>query len=132
MNFKMCRSSLLANRELNNEEVAVLDAAEFAKSKGLDKRNLQISHTMFNYFIELSPEDRYKKVVGGRQTVEEMSALPKGTIVVWDSHYSYRQQSNKKKGTPLEFFQKNPNFRALYQKKSSDQRFFIAILEKIN
>ncbi|MGB1219786.1 MAG: hypothetical protein ACPG4W_08405, partial [Flavobacteriales bacterium] len=118
--------------ELNNEEVAVLDAAEFAKSKGLDKRNLQISHTMFNYFLELSPEDRYKKVVGGRQTVEEMSTLPKGTIVVWDSHYSYRSQSKNRKGTPLDFFQKNSNFRALYQKKSSDQRFFIAILEKLN
>jgi len=52
----------------------------------------------------------------------------KGTIVIWDSHYSYRPEY--KNDTKLEYLQNNPNYKLLNQFMSQDRRFAAFIFEK--
>jgi hypothetical protein len=62
--------------------------------------------------------------------MKSLSEAPKGSIIIWDSHYSYRPEYSN--DTKLDYLQSNPDFKPINQFISSDKRFAAFIFEKIN
>ena len=60
--------------------------------------------------------------------MKSLEEAPKGTIIIWDSHYSYRPEY--KNDTKLDYLQNNKNFKLLNQIESTDRRFAAFIFEK--
>ncbi len=62
-----------------------------------------------------------------RMRTEEMKHLPVGGYVIWDSHYSHRLSQN----VQLEQINGNPAFRYVKDFKTKDNRFMVALFQKI-
>ena len=61
--------------------------------------------------------------------MKSLDEAPKGSIILWDSHYSYRPEY--KNDTKLEILQNNPNYKLVNQFVSTDKRFALYIFEKL-
>jgi hypothetical protein len=61
--------------------------------------------------------------------MKSLEDAPKGSLIIWDSHYSYRPEY--KNDTKLEYLQNNPDFKFITQFTSTDMRFAAFIFEKI-
>jgi hypothetical protein len=58
---------------------------------------------------------------------ENLAALPVGSVVAWDSHYSWRLESNVQQDSILN----DPRFKLVQQFVSTDRKFGMLVFEKI-
>jgi hypothetical protein len=86
-------------------------------------------HDMFSYYLN-KPKGSFKTPV---QFISEENAkkLPKGSLILWESHYSYRPELRKTDVT-YEFFTSKPQeYELIQQFVSADERFGTLIFRKL-
>lgn len=116
--------------ERSPEDHAVKQVVDWATKQGLFNKPTMTQHTLFYYFTgkvqqELGPQN-FNTII--QETVDE---APKGTIIFWDSHYSYRPQLRPTSLPHTHFLDKPEEFKALGQFVSTDKRFGVLVFEKL-
>jgi hypothetical protein len=114
----------------SEEDKSVKQVVDWAQKQGLFNKPTMTQHTLFYYFTgkvqqELGPKN-FNNII--QETVEE---APKGTIIFWDSHYSYRPKLRPTSLPHTYFLEKPDAFKALGQFLSKDQRFGVLVFEKL-
>ena len=114
-------------RKLSPENVAVKETSDYVSGiSGLDAREKLSNHTMIQFY---SPSYRTNPLTFKKLDSKELAAAPKGTIVIWDSHYSYRPEFQN--DVKLETIEKDSaDYKLLKQIVSNDRRFGSYIFEK--
>jgi len=115
--------------KLSDEDKICQDVASWYKQNETTWKDkpLYNTHIMFYYFMgkvekQFSPEPI---VISDSATMEK---APVGSLVLWDSHYGYRQ--NYKRGVPYEYFANNGKYQTLQVFQVPDGRFAYVIFEK--
>ncbi len=113
-------------RTLDVEAETVKRAAEWylAQSADLQARPLFGNHVLFRYFADIDINDKNRD---RSMQLETLAAAPKGSIVVWDSHYGNSQFGGN---VPVDSLLNNTAFTPLEQIVAPDQRFGILVFEK--
>lgn len=86
------------------------------------------THIMFYYFYgkveqQMKPQPI---VIADTATMEK---APKGSIIMWDSHYAYRPNYNR--GVPYQYFVDSGKYKELQVFQSADNNFAYVIFEKV-
>ncbi len=100
---------------------------EYEKANG--EPQLLYHHDMFSYYLN-KPKGSFKTPV---KFISEENAekLPKGSLILWDSHYGYRPELRKTDVT-YEYFTKQPEkYELLQQFISEDQAFGTLVFRKL-
>jgi hypothetical protein len=108
------------------ENISVSKIAEWYKQNADKSMPVLYNHSLILFYGDVYGEQKKNFKMLNMKALEE---APKGTIVIWDSHYSYRPEY--KNDTKLEFLQNNTNYKLLNQLVSSDRRFGAFIFEKL-
>lgn len=116
-------------KQLSSENILLKQTSDYLNTIGIKGKELYYNHTFIpfysdNYYRE-SP-DNFKRLIS-----ENLKVAKPGSIVVWDSHYSYRP-NDMKNDVKLEFLNNNPDYKVLNNIKSGDGRYTTFIFEKIN
>ena len=89
-----------------------------------------MQHTLFYYFTGKVSQE-FKNGNGTLITQETIAEAKPGTVIFWDSHYSYRPNL-RPTSVPYTYFTERPNeFKVLGQFISPDQRFGVFVFEKL-
>lgn len=115
-------------KELTFEEQVCKQAADWFKQHEVRKdRNLYASHNVFHYFSGHTVSDR-----GATRllTWDRVLEAPQGSIILWDSHYSFKQNPPGSKAhwrnVPIDSLTAHPEwFRPLVQQPFGDNRSFV-------
>jgi hypothetical protein len=95
-------------------------------NKSIDKSaEVLYNHSLILFYGNIYGADKERFKLLNMKTLEE---APKGAIVIWDSHYSYRPEY--KNDTKLEYLQNNQSYKLLNQFLSPDRRFGAFIFQK--
>jgi hypothetical protein len=100
---------------------------EYELAKG-EPPQLFVHHEMFYYYLERTPYDFKVKP----KPIEEefLKNAPTGSLIIWDSHYSYRPKMRPNSLT-YEYFEKKPQqYVGMNQIVADDQSFGVVIYEK--
>ncbi len=108
------------------EHKTVEAMAEWYRNQGYDDRTTLINHAVFYYNLGRYKDRENPKWPG--LYLETVEAAPAGSIVIWDSHYSYRPEYGM--DVNIEFFKKNPGYVLVKQFVSSDKRYVAIVFEK--
>jgi len=103
---------------LNEEQQVVIQAANWFKNSDYKDRLVLGSHIYFEYVIDRDVLDRSAFLP---ITLQNVYQSPKGSIIVWDSHYSNHLDWN----TPLEILQDGTRFHLLQSWNKGDFKLFI-------
>jgi hypothetical protein len=99
---------------------------EFEKANG--EPPLYLHHDMFYYFLGRT---RYEfKARPQAINDKNMQAAPKGSIIFWDSHYSYRPKLRKESLTHEYFLNQKEKYKVLEELMSDDGSFGVLVIEK--
>jgi hypothetical protein len=115
-------------KELTFEEQVCKQAAEWFKQHEVRKdRNLYASHNVFHYFSGHTVSDRGTTRL---LTWDRVLEAPKGSILLWDSHYSFKQNPPGSpphwRNVPIDSMTAHPEwFRPLVQQPFGDNRSFV-------
>jgi hypothetical protein len=95
-------------------------------TKDADKsKPVLYDHSLILFYGNIFGADKERFKILNMKALEES---PQGTIVIWDSHYSYRPEY--KNDTKLEFLQNNSKYKLLKEFMSQDKRFAAFIFQK--
>lgn len=113
-------------KPLSPENITVKETAEFLDSLPdmKDKQKLT-NHTFIMFHSNLYKQNipSFKKL-----DMKNLNEAPKGTVVIWESHYGYRPEF--KNDVPFETLQDSAKYKLVKQMVSSDKRFASFIFEK--
>ncbi|MFN8289135.1 MAG: hypothetical protein U0U70_02640 [Chitinophagaceae bacterium] len=126
----LCIGSMLLTIKPNelccNENFEQKKIVEYVKDSKLDSHPIYQSLALFNYFYGKNPWD-FKAgnfAIGGDSSI---SKAPKGSIIIWDSHYAVKYGNLQ-----LDYFNKNvKDFKVIKQFTSEDNAFAAILFEKI-
>ncbi len=113
-------------KQQSPENIVLTEIADWYNKDVNKSQEVLYNHSLILFYGNVFGEERNKFKILNMKSLEE---APKGTIVVWDSHYSYRPEY--KNDTKLEYLQNNPNYKLLNQFMSPDRRFAAFIYEKL-
>ncbi|RMH55505.1 MAG: hypothetical protein D6685_13920 [Bacteroidetes bacterium] len=111
------------------EDAVMAQVAAWYRNSGLDGRPLLANHTMFYYFYgrprqDFEPEARWITGTAVREA-------PPGTVILWDSHYSYRPRLREDQVPHTYFLERPQQFRPLFDPiVTPDGRFGVLAFEK--
>ncbi len=114
-------------KKLSPENISVKETAEYLdqmpEAKGKEKLT---NHTFIMFYSNQYKENQsaFKKL-----DLKNLGEAPKGTMVIWESHYGYRPEF--KNDVQIELLQDTTKFRLLKQIVSTDKRFGSFIFEKL-
>lgn len=108
------------------ENISVSQIADWYRKNTDKSKPVLYNHSLVLFYGDVYGEQKKNFKMLNLKSLEE---APKGTIIIWDSHYSYRPEY--KNDTKLEFLQNNTNYKLLNQFVSSDKRFGAFIFEKL-
>jgi hypothetical protein len=111
-------------RKLDREAETVHQSVEWYLSQQLKDRPLYCNHVLFSYFAGIDVSDKSRGMYMSDSTIK---IAPKGSLVVWDSHYGNSQFGGD---VAYERIQKDSSFTLLKDFLSADQRFYIGVYEK--
>jgi hypothetical protein len=112
------------------EDVAMETITNSIIAKGYTDRGMPVytNHILFKYFYDKKKHNVYDKQIYSDSL--SLQTAPVGSIILWESHYSYRPKLNKNTVT-ADYFQRRPNQYTLIQSRiSTDQRFQALVFEK--
>lgn len=114
-------------RKLNPENEAIIKIGEYVNTPEIKDKNVYYTNSNILFFGDIHGE-RGKKF----QTLnmENLSKSPKGSIIIWDTHYGYRPEY--KKDVKLDVLKDSTNYRLLNQFMSTDRKFAAYAFEKLN
>jgi hypothetical protein len=113
-------------KKLSPENQTVKSVAEVLNKEGL-KGNFYCNHSVMLFFLDNYKNEPQKYLPLNSKYIKD---VPKGSILVWESHYGYRPEFEN--DIKFEDLQNNPDFKVLNQYVSLDKRFAAYIIEKIN
>ncbi|MDW8211584.1 MAG: hypothetical protein RMJ44_10905 [Cytophagales bacterium] len=127
-------SALLTVRpiKLSQEDAACQQLAEWYRN--YEQRHgeppaLYLHHDMFYYYLGRT---RYEfKSRPQFITDANAKAAPKGSLFIWDSHYSYRPELRKESLTYEYFTSKPEQYELIHQIVSKDQTFGVLVFRKL-
>lgn len=112
------------------EDEVVYNFVEWAKDRKLEDNHLLMNHTLIYYYygkVEREFANGAEHIM--QETVDD---APIGSIIVWDSHYSYRPKLRDGQLLYSYFLEKPDQFKQLVKPIiTPDQRFGIFVFEKI-
>lgn len=112
-------------KQQSAENIAVNDLAQWYNNN-IDKYTpVLYNHSLIFFYGNIFGEQKKLFNILNMKSLQE---APKKTIVIWDSHYSYRPEY--KNDTQLNYLQDTSKFKPLNQIASSDRRFAAFIFEK--
>lgn len=108
----------------------VEQVVNWAEKNNLFDKPTLMQHTLFYYFTGKVSQE-FKNGNGTLITQETIAEAKPGTVIFWDSHYSYRPNL-RPTSVPYTYFTERPNeFKVLGQFISPDQRFGVFVFEKL-
>jgi hypothetical protein len=113
-------------KQQSPENETLSEMAEWFNKDGKNPPEVLYNHSLILFYGNIFGAERDKFKILNMKSLEE---APKGTLIIWDSHYSYRPEY--KNDTKLEYLQNNPNFKLINQFMSPDRRFAAFIFEKL-
>jgi hypothetical protein len=115
------------SRKLNPENEAIIKIGEYVNTPEIKDKNVYYTNSNILFFGDIFGE-RGKKF----QTLnmENLSKSPKGSIIIWDTHYGYRPEY--KKDVKLDVLRDSTNYKLLTQFMSTDRKFAAYAFEKLN
>jgi hypothetical protein len=112
---------------LDPERKCLETAAGWIKKNNYGDRDILCNHIYFYKTMgAIYGEDQKIKPL----SFESLKEAPKGTIIIWESHYSYFPIYGAK--VPSKYIEANPNFKLISFIVSSDKSFKAGLFEKIN
>ncbi|HRI85484.1 MAG TPA: hypothetical protein PK536_08555 [Ignavibacteria bacterium] len=116
-------------KELSSENLAMKQTSDYLNTLDLKDREVLYNHT----FIPFYSDEHYRKNPSSfkRLISENLKEIKPGSIVIWDSHYSYRPK-DMLNDVQLETLEKDSTYKLLNKIISGDQRFGAFIFEKTN
>ncbi len=119
--------------KLSAEDETVRNVAAWSREQKLDRHPLLVNHPLFFYYYGRSQRDFPRGAAP--ITGEAVMSAPLGTVILWDSHYSYRPELRPDQVQPEFFIQQPEAFRPLLQpvlvREGNAVRFAILGFEKI-
>lgn len=117
--------------KLSGEDAACRRLAEwyaaYEKNNG-EPPALYLHHDMFYYYLGRT---RYEfKTRPQFITAANVEAAPKGSLIIWDSHYSYRPELRKESLTYEYFTAKPERYEIIHELISDDQTFGVLVFRK--
>jgi hypothetical protein len=114
----------------STEDAVMQQVVKWAESQHLFEKPTMTQHTLFYYYHGKVQQE----FEGGNQntfTEETIKEAKPGTIIFWDSHYSYRPQLRPTSVNYTWFLDRPNEFKVLKQFISPDKRFGVFIFEKL-
>ncbi|MBS1647856.1 MAG: hypothetical protein JST67_10995 [Bacteroidetes bacterium] len=114
------------------EDVVMERASDLVLTKGYTDRGapIYVNHVLFKYFYDKKKNGVYKNQFFIDSLT--MEKAPVGSVVIWESHYGYRPKLNKN-AINTDYFERRPQQYSLLQSRiSTDNRFQVVVLEKMN
>jgi len=112
-------------KQQSPENTAVDQIAEWYKDNSGKYNEVLYDHSLILFYADIFGPQKEKFKLLNMKSLEE---APKGTLIIWDSHYSYRPEY--KNDTKLEYLENNPEYKPVNKFISSDKRFAAFIFEK--
>jgi len=114
---------------ISAEDAMVKKVAAWMEDTNALQRPILSNHTLLNYYLNRTRAEYPKG--NTKITRKSVREAPVGTIIVWDSHYSYRP--NLREGTlSYKYFTERENyFKPIRNFMTSNRRFGVLIFEKI-
>lgn len=118
--------------KLNSEDAVMKEVASWYQSFEKDNPNraLHTNHPMFYYFFEQTPAEMKPKS-GNIINDAQIQQVPKGSIIIWESHYGYRPTRANYELQYTYFTEKPDQYKLLKQFNASDNRFVALAFEKL-
>ena len=113
-------------KKLSPENQTVKTVAESLNSIEL-KGNFYTNHSVLLFFMDGYKKEPQKYLPINSKYIND---IPKGSILVWESHYGYRPEFGN--DIKIEDLQRNPDYKVINQYVSLDKRFAAYIIEKVN
>ena len=116
-------------KKLSAENILLKQTTEFLKTIDLKGKDLYYNHTFIPFYTDdyyRESPDNFKRLIS-----ENLKESKPGSIIIWDSHYSYRP-NDMKNDVKIEDLKNNPDFKLLKNINSTDGRFTIFVFERIN
>jgi hypothetical protein len=120
---------------VSEEDKTMQDMAKWyeANEANFKDRKLYNKHNMLYYYLERTPEDFAQKI--GQIRRDSLEAAPSGSIILWESHYSYRPElmpeAERDQATTYKYFTEQPNkYKLLRQFRAKDNTFAALVFEK--
>jgi len=113
------------------EDVTMETITNSIIAKGYTDKEMPIytNHILFKYFYDKKKHNVYDKQVYSDSL--SLQTAPVGSVIIWESHYSYRPKLNKNT-VNADYFQRRPAQYTLLQNRiSTDQRFQVLVFEKV-
>ena len=115
-------------KQLSAENISVKQVADYVNTiDGIGNREVLTNHTLMIFY-----SDSYKKNPGRFKSINSntIKDLPKGSLIVWESHYGYRPDWGS--DVQAETLQKDSTFKMINQFISSNRAFAAYVFEKVN
>ncbi len=116
--------------KLSTEDMTVKRVVTWAKRNHIEDNKVLVNHSLFQYYYG---KDRYEFKNGGDMIdTTTVAQAPVGSLIIWDSHYSYKPNRNKAH-LNYDYYTAHPEaFQMLTQPvMSRDRRFGVMIFRKI-
>jgi hypothetical protein len=114
-------------KKLSPENISVKETAEYLDTiPDLKDKEKLTNHTFIMFYSNQYKENQrsFKKL-----DLKNLNEAPKGSIVIWESHYGYRPEF--KNDVQMEVLQDTTKYKLIKQIVSSDKRFGSFIFEKL-
>ncbi|MBS1517435.1 MAG: hypothetical protein JSS91_05050 [Bacteroidetes bacterium] len=112
---------------LSAENTALKQTSDYLSTLDLKDKDIYYNHTFIPFYSDVP----YRNSPGNfkRLITENLKDAKPGSIIVWDSHYSYRPK-DMMNDVQLETLEKDSTYRLLNKIVTPDQRFGAFIFEK--
>jgi len=113
-------------KKLSPENISVRETAEFVDTITEAKGKEKLSNHTFIMFYSKGYKD--EQTLWKKLDLKNLNAAPKGSYVIWESHYGYRPEF--KNDVQLDVLRDSTKYKFVKQLISQDQRFGSFIFEK--
>jgi len=111
-----------------DQEMERVTSSLIVKKYTEQNRSIYVNHTLFKYFYDKKKTGVYKNQV--YMDSLSLENAPVGSIMVWESHYSFRRKLNPNT-VNADYFTRRPQMFTLQMSRiSTDQRFQVLVFEK--
>lgn len=118
-------------KKMSEEDTTCKQAAAWyiEQASTFDKKLLIVEHPMLYYYMERSPYNF--PIEPQTMTKAHIDSAPAGTLLLWDSHYSFRAKRNANQYN-YDFLLNQPDrFRLVQEFVAADQTFGVFAIEKL-
>lgn len=111
------------------EDQLVFETAQWLEEEGLLDQALLMNHALLFYYLGKIPED-FEPTVQPIDA-ESVEKAEQGSLIVWDSHYSYRPQRNEQAISHHYFLERPETYKLINGPLSTENQLFsVYIFEK--